>query len=180
MWAIFCSSRSAYISSVQWLLYWHHSIKVRSSAETLLVSMRIASLWQLLSRCSLRLCCVIVLHGTSVHTALPSGARTCTSLLQQMLHNIPCSPQSSSNITSHGKLLTQDGLIPVLRCFEVPGFLPAVGGGLFLQLKKLLHQNEVTESSFSRDNTRHEWYCATVQRCAHAWCGQTHKTVNEY
>ena len=51
--------------------------------------------------------------------------------LQQTLHNIPCSPWSSSDTVSHGKSVVQDGSIPVLRYFEAPGSLPAVGGGLF-------------------------------------------------
>ena len=66
----------------------HAEIPPCFSTKTRVLSTRIASLWQLLSRCSLRLCRVIVLHGTSTHTALPSAARTGLQLvLQQMLHN---------------------------------------------------------------------------------------------
>ena len=126
----------------------HAEIPPCFSAKTRLLSTRIASLWQLLSRFSLRLCCIIVLHGTLTHTVLPSGARTGLQLvLQQMLHNIPYSQQSSSDITSHGKSLAQDGSIPVLRCFEAPGFLPAVGGGLFSPVEVYSYSTKIKRQS---------------------------------
>ena len=70
----------------------HAAILPCLSAKTRLLSTCRASLWQLLSRCSLRLCRVRVLRKMSIHSALPDGARTGLQLvLQQTLHNIPCS-----------------------------------------------------------------------------------------
>ena len=83
---------------------------------------RIASLWQSLSRCSVSLCRVIVLHGTSIHAALPSAARLGLQLVSlQRLHHIPGSPDSSNDISSHGKSFFHEGSMPVPRCFEAAG-----------------------------------------------------------
>ena len=102
-------------------------IPPRRSASLRELVMRIASLWQSLSRCSTSLCRVMVLHGTSIHTALPSGARLGLQLISlQRLHHIPGSPDSQTDVSSHGKSFLHEGLTPVLRCFEALGFTPVL------------------------------------------------------